>query len=222
MGMIVANKWLRAAYGTQLRRFLLANSKPVVIVDFGHAPIFPDADTFPCVPILERLTVPANGRSPDGPHGDFLGCYFPREEYEAELALAPKLESRLLRIPVNLLRDEAWSLEDPRVHKLLAKLRASGVALSKYVGQETFFGIKTGFNEAFYIDGDTRARILRGEAGSGRFIHPLIRGRDIRRWHSDDSGVFLIGIPSSENADHAWSEAKSDAECIFSKAQRPH
>jgi hypothetical protein len=45
---------LRAGYGEPLRRFLVENSVFEEIVDFGHAPIFEDADTFPCIVALRK------------------------------------------------------------------------------------------------------------------------------------------------------------------------
>jgi hypothetical protein len=54
LGMIVPNKWHRAAYGEKLRRFLAEQEQPVTLIDFGHAPVFSDADTFPCIVIARR------------------------------------------------------------------------------------------------------------------------------------------------------------------------
>ena len=41
-------------------------ARPVEIIDFGHSPIFPDADTFPCILIVERRQKPLTpGDQPD-------------------------------------------------------------------------------------------------------------------------------------------------------------
>lgn len=58
LSYIVSNKWLRAGYGEPLRRFLAQHSIFEQIVDFGHAPIFEDADTFPCIVSLRKPAVP--------------------------------------------------------------------------------------------------------------------------------------------------------------------
>jgi type I restriction-modification system DNA methylase subunit len=54
LAYIVTNKWLRAGYGEPLRKFFSENSIFEQIVDFGHAPIFQDADTFPCITALRK------------------------------------------------------------------------------------------------------------------------------------------------------------------------
>ncbi len=49
LSYIVTNKWLRAGYGEPLRRYFVERAEIEEILDFGHAPIFEDADTFPCI-----------------------------------------------------------------------------------------------------------------------------------------------------------------------------
>jgi type I restriction-modification system DNA methylase subunit len=51
---IVTNKWLRSGYGEGLRRFFTQNSVFEKIIDFGHAPIFKEADVFPCIVSLRK------------------------------------------------------------------------------------------------------------------------------------------------------------------------
>ena len=54
LGLITSNKFLRASYGEPLRRFLAREAQLQGILDFGHAPIFADADTFPVIVVLRR------------------------------------------------------------------------------------------------------------------------------------------------------------------------
>ena len=55
LGFIVANKWLRAGYAAPLRLLIARRTEIESLVDFGHAPIFKDADTFPCVIALRKM-----------------------------------------------------------------------------------------------------------------------------------------------------------------------
>jgi type II restriction/modification system DNA methylase subunit YeeA len=54
MSYIVTNKWMRAGYGEPLRAFFAKASAIEQIIDFGHAPIFEDADVFPCIIVLKK------------------------------------------------------------------------------------------------------------------------------------------------------------------------
>ena len=54
MSYIVTNKWMRAGYGEPLRAYFAKEGALERIIDFGHAPIFEDADVFPCILVLEK------------------------------------------------------------------------------------------------------------------------------------------------------------------------
>ena len=64
LSYIVTNKWLRAGYGEPLRAFFANEGALEQIVDFGHAPIFADADVFPCILVVEK---PASTPQPPPP-----------------------------------------------------------------------------------------------------------------------------------------------------------
>ena len=52
--MIVANKWMRAGYGERVASFLRRTGQPLRSSTSVTAPIFPDADTFPCILLHEQ------------------------------------------------------------------------------------------------------------------------------------------------------------------------
>lgn len=54
LSYIVTNKWMRAGYGEPLRRLFSEQAVFEEILDFGHAPIFEDADTFLCIIVARR------------------------------------------------------------------------------------------------------------------------------------------------------------------------
>jgi hypothetical protein len=53
-------------------------------------------------------------------------------------------------------------------------------------------GILTGYNDAFYIDGEMRQRLITAEAKSSELIRPMARGRDISAYEITGS-EYLIG-----------------------------
>ena len=54
------------------------------------------------------------------------------------------------------------------------------------------YGIKTGFNEAFIIDENTKNKLISEDKKSAEIIKPLLRGRDIKRYSYDNKGLYLI------------------------------
>ena len=67
MSSIVTNKWLRAGYGEPLREYFASEGVIEEIVDFGHAPIFEDADVFPCIVLLRKRRVRRREAWPEAP-----------------------------------------------------------------------------------------------------------------------------------------------------------
>jgi hypothetical protein len=187
MGMIVANKWLRAGYGGKLRRFLRRVGRPLEVIDFGHSPIFPEIDTFPCILIVQKR--PAPPATFEDEQMDV--CQVPREHWHETMDLGAFVVGHRRQVPLRLLQNEGWSLEDPRVLRLLEKIRTTGTPLKEYCAAP-IYGIKTGCNDAFVIDERTRTRLLNEHHASGDLIRPLLRGRDIDRWRPRASGLYLI------------------------------
>lgn len=141
-GMVLPNKWLRAGYGETLRTFLTGTHRPLELVDFGHAPIFPDADTFPCILIV------AAGAAPPSP---LRYCAVPRGALDG-LVLEQFAARQSYAVPSVLLRAEGWTLEPPEVARLLEKIRSGRRAISEIQSDSIFFGIKPGLTEAFFVD----------------------------------------------------------------------
>ena len=217
MGMIVANKWMRAGYGERLRDFLLRSGQPLEVIDFGHAPIFPDADTFPCILLASKRAKALAEREKPAESETMAACDVPREYWHDRMDLVEFVSGRRHPIATRLLRKEGWSLENQRVQALLDKIRRTEPRLRESCSCPPLSGIKTGLNEAFVIDSTTRSRLIADDVSCSKVIRPLLRGRDMERFRCRESGVYLITIPSSENRRWPWSEAGTRAEQVFKK-----
>ncbi len=90
------------------------------------------------------------------------------------------------------LEDGGWSLSDGGTAALLKKLCQTGTPLKEYVKDRIYYGIKTGFNEAFVIDTATRERLIAEDPKSAELIKPFLAGRDIKRYEPPRSDHFVI------------------------------
>ena len=180
-GIIVANKWMRANYGTALREYL-KDSGIREIIDFGDLPVFEQATTYPCILTVEKGVVR------DG----FDACVVKNLDFES---LSEALEGSRFKVALTTLGADGWSLSDEKTAALLEKLRKSGTPLGEYVGGKIFYGIKTGLNEAFVIDSQTRERLIAEDPKSAEVIKPFLAGRDIKRYREPVSDKFLILFP---------------------------
>ncbi|HAS50874.1 MAG TPA: restriction endonuclease, partial [Gammaproteobacteria bacterium] len=187
LSLIVTNKWLRAGYGEPLRRFFSERAVLEEIIDFGHAPIFEDADTFPCI-------ILAQPRPTGTDAGESLLvsiCPVPRDR-APELSLEHYIHEHAYPVPWSRYSASPWSLESPEVEALMGRLRERGVPLAEFVGSKPMYGIKTGLNEAFLIDDATRTALVRDDPACVDIIKPYLRGQDIGRWIPDWQGLWMI------------------------------
>ena len=181
------------------------------MVDFGHAKqIFEQADVFPSIIVARR---PDEGSKP----ATARLCTIPREQLRID-DLSRQIEGEGVELPLSQLGADAWQLEPRGVSTIFAKIKAAGVPLAEYAGVKPLMGIKTGFNDAFLIDTETRNRLVAGDPGCDEVIRPYVRGQDIGRWQSNWAGLWMVVLKSS--GDHAWpwSDAGDDAEAVFQQA----
>ncbi|HZV69898.1 MAG TPA: Eco57I restriction-modification methylase domain-containing protein [Saprospiraceae bacterium] len=182
---ILPNKWMRAGYGAAMRRYLKQYAIRKIL-DFGDLPVFEEATTYPAIlhmgksdPIESLLAV--NIETLDFTDG--LQAYALQNENAVSYAG---------------LSDEGWSLQDQKVQMLLNKIKSKGTPLSQYVNGKIFYGIKTGFNEAFVIDKVTRDNLIKDDPKSLEVIKPFLAGREIKRYKSPINEKYLILIKNGD------------------------
>ncbi len=227
---IVANKWMRANYGGPLRKWLKRQCIEQ-IVDFRDLPVFQQATTYPCILVIGKDKPPFV--SPDGsglqPEPNILvqsktteparSAKKPTTTITFSVTQVKTLEFENLEdyvkenchsVKLSILDDTGWSLADERSAALLNKLKRTGIPLKEYVKGKIYYGIKTGLNEAFVIDTETRNRLISEDPKSEEIIKPFLIGRDVKRYCVEDEGRYLILVPKgwtgqkSSNFADAW------------------
>ncbi len=196
---IAPNKFMRATYGKNTRHLLTNTGTPRFIIDFCDLPIF-DATTYPAILLIEK-------NEPDKNEKTLVTTFRKSEQLER---IEDTISSLGFQMPVAALKSEGWTLETPRVLALMEKIRGAGTPLGEYVNGRFYYGIKTGLNEAFVIDADTRERLITEDPACEEIIKPWLRGRDIRKWKTEWAGLYIINIPSTANKKWPWSDAKAE------------
>ncbi|WP_304346770.1 TaqI-like C-terminal specificity domain-containing protein [Capnocytophaga leadbetteri] len=75
--------------------------------------------------------------------------------------------------------------------RIKAKIEAIGTPLKDW-DISINYGIKTGFNDAFIIDGEKRAELIAQDPKSEEIIRPILRGRDIKRYGYEWNDKYVI------------------------------
>ena len=200
-------RWMRSASGEGLRGFLAARAEIEQLVDFraAAARVEPDAACALVVrrpggrdPVAEtRVTILAAGAG-------------------AEPRLAEHAAAHAYAVPRIRFGPAPWSLERPEVQRLIDRIAAAGVPMREYLGHAAVTGVRTGLNDAFVIDHETRERLVHGHPGAADLLRPVLRPADLGRWVAEWSGGWVIEIPSSDERPWPWTGAgEDDAEHIF-------
>ncbi|MBZ9673787.1 Eco57I restriction-modification methylase domain-containing protein [Mesorhizobium sp. ES1-3] len=184
---ITSNKWYRAGYGENLRHWFTVNAKIETLIDFGDADVF-DAIAYPTILVASRRLHPG-----PKPEDRFRALNWQDFGEGAQIEDFPALvESAGFDMPQSALEKDRWQIEPTAKRDLLARIRSAGVPLGDYVESRFYYGIKTGYNEAFVIDGAKRAELISADPASAEVIKPFLRGRDIKRWKVQPQDLWLI------------------------------
>ena len=194
---ITSNKFYRAGYGEPLRAHLAENLTLHTLIDFRDAPVFNGVIAYASILIGQKENAPS----------DHQVAALPWEQQKPAAALPVEI-TKAFPVLQSSLTPDGWRLVAPATEALLAKLRQTGTPLGEYVEGRFYYGIKTGFNEAFVIDGRKRAELIAADPKSAEIIKPFLRGRDVKRWQATHADLWLIKIESSANVAHPWKDAK--------------
>ena len=177
---ILPNKWMRAGYGKNLRNWV-GQFSIESIVDFGDLPVFEEAITYPCIWHMSKI---ANAEP------NFKATTI--ESLEFDVSLGAYVKENQFEVNQSLLPENGWTLVNDKIQRLLEKIKNQGTPLGEYVGGKIFYGIKTGFNEAFVIDEATKSQLIEEDPKSAEIIKPFLAGRDIKRYQQPKSDKYLI------------------------------
>jgi type I restriction-modification system DNA methylase subunit len=182
LAFISSNKWFRAKYGEKLREHIADTCQVSSITDFGELPVFATAATFPMIFISQKSSKINNSpiftqvKSLEAPYPDVLAIV--RESGQ--------------NLPKDAIKGANWLLTDASSANRLQKMAAAGIPLGEYVNGQIYYGIKTGFNQAFVIDGAKRAELIAKDPKSAEIIKPLAVGDDVRKWRINYQDKWLI------------------------------
>ncbi|HJU84565.1 MAG TPA: N-6 DNA methylase [Holophagaceae bacterium] len=198
-GIIVSNKWLKAKYGGPSRAYLKSALQIEQLLDFGELPVFEDATTYPMIIVAERR----EGGTLKAPHFAAI-AKLPHSDHELEdqaLALGHA-------VPAAQLGADAWLLVDEAKGAVFATRAAKGIPLKEYLGDASIcWGIKTGHNAAFWLDQETRDRILDTNPEAKVLLKPLVIGDEVRRWAlRQDEPRFLIYTPKGRYSEKEFKD----------------
>ena len=174
---ISSNKWMRANYGAKLRNYLLENTNPILLFDFNWYQVFQNAS------VDSNLLMLSKSVNKNKVLAAFAGKDFTIENLSTYI--------NQNSITTSFPPDNYWSIRDLEHDALKNKISSKGTPLSNW-DLHINYGIKTGLNDAFIIDDETRNKLIADDPRNTEIIKPLIRGRDVERYGYNFSNQYLI------------------------------
>ncbi|HAQ39203.1 MAG TPA: restriction endonuclease, partial [Saprospirales bacterium] len=174
---ITSNKWMRAGYGKSTRNFFCQHN-PLKLIDLGSG-IFESATVDTNILIIQKCA-----SKPDNYEVKALDI-----SKEKNISSFESFDNRW--VTLTQLSNDSWTIASDIEQGIKAKIERIGKPLREWDIQINY-GIKTGFNEAFIIDGKKKDELIAQDPKSAEIIKPILRGRDIKRYKAEFADLWLI------------------------------
>ena len=168
LSYITSSKYGRALYGEGLRRLIATETEINYLVDYGDEHVF--------AAITNTWVVQLSSTLPDSNH---------------KFKLLKSIDAPPILIPQAQLTSEAWAFNDDVTEDVKNKIKKVGPLL-KNSNYRISYGLKTGLNEAFVIDEQTRNELASADNKNSEILMPLFRGRDIARYETKPIVSWII------------------------------
>ncbi|MDE0017290.1 MAG: Eco57I restriction-modification methylase domain-containing protein [Candidatus Poribacteria bacterium] len=177
---ITSNKWMRAGYGKKLRDYFVTLTQPIQLLDMGPDVFDATVDTNI---LLFQNTIVDNST---GFRAVSLGADFDKQTGSIARYLSDN--GSTMEMPA---KGEPWAILSSAELALKRKIEDIGKPLKDW-DIKISFGIKTGCNEAFIIDEAKREELIDQDPKSAEIIKPLLRGKDIKRYHAQQGKFYIL------------------------------
>jgi hypothetical protein len=180
---ITNSAWLRTAFGEKLKTFFANDTSLKKVIDLS------DCDLFENAAVLTTIIHIQKGRS-----GLELakGIRIRKTEQNIINSLSSFFEEN--SVPINSYSPQsAWTILEKEKFQIKTKVENQGIAIKNWEISINY-GIKTGLNEAFVIDGSKKAELIATDPKSKEIIKPLLRGRDVTKYQIDFADLWLVNI----------------------------
>ena len=198
VSFITSNKYTRAKYGKNLRDFILSNTKILDYIDFNGVKVFKSATVDTSILTFQKTKNIINSNLGVNIESKFIYCKID-ENYKKE-PLIKFIEKNGFNYNQDDLSVDSFSFLNPDELAIKKRVEEIGTPLKEW-DIKINSGIKTGFNEAFIIDENTKEKLIKQDKKSAEIIKPLLRGRDIKKYSYKFADKYIISTFPVKNID---------------------
>lgn len=176
---ITSNKWMKAKYGIEFRKFLLDKTKIKILIDLEEN-IFESASVDTSIILFEKYI-----------------------EKNYILNVSTKV-GEYIRISINQFSTDLFFILPPIVNNLKNKIEKKGELLKdkKYKIRR---GILTGCNEGFIIDKDLYKKFQKNKQNL-KIIFPVLKGKDIEKYKINFEKIYILATKNDLDIEKEFPE----------------
>jgi len=176
---ITSNKWMKAKYGIEFRKFLLDKTKIKILIDLEEN-IFESASVDTSIILFEKYI-----------------------EKNYILNVSTKV-GEYIRISINQFSTDLFFILPPIVNNLKNKIEKKGELLKdkKYKIRR---GILTGCNEGFIIDKDLYKKFQKNKQNL-KIIFPVLKGKDIEKYKINFKKIYILATKNDLDIEKEFPE----------------
>lgn len=183
---ISGSAWMRTNYGQSLRSFFNKQTSLLEIIDLSDCDIFESATVLTTIVSFQKS---AN-------HNPVKAIRFTKKDQERLVDLKNIFDNE--HTLIDAFPESSWVIVNQLMHNIKNKVEQQGKKLIDW-NIQIYYGIKTGYNEAFIIDGKTKDELIVKDPKSAEILKPILRGRDVKKYHYDFEDLWLIATFPSLN-----------------------
>lgn len=160
LSFITSNKWMRAGYGESMRKYFVEQTNPTLLIDFAGIKVFDEATVDVNIMTFQKSENQHNTKT----------CQI--KDFNSEIMkLSDYLNQSAIISSFNEKSISSFAILSDIEKRIKKKIESVGVPLRNWDIQINY-GIKTGFNEAFIIDGKTKDELITKSSKNAEIIRP--------------------------------------------------
>ncbi len=181
---ITSNKWMGTVYGKKTRNYFATETNPIKLLDFNGCQVFENATVDTNILLIQKAK----------PKNELQATRF-KNDFKKDDSIKQYVERNAVSITVS---DDTWVIGSSTELNIIKKLKRIGIRLSNWeISIKS--GIKTGYNDAFIINTDTKDKLVAEDPNSADIIKPVLRGENIKRYRVQWTGEWLISTHNGYN-----------------------
>lgn len=176
--LITSNSYLKSEYGKPMRDLLSDNHSILQVLSIQDSQLFESAIVNTAILIVSAAKENRNALVVNSSY-DFRESFF---EF---------VEQNRYYYQQSDFKQKSWTLASPEHLSLFRKIQGNHGTLET-LGVKIRLGIATGDNDAFLINEEQRNSFIQKDKKNAELIKPILRGRDIHRYHYDCPELYII------------------------------